>query len=226
MSTIIYHTHHIIPRYRCKEIGIDPDFPENLIRLTEKEHAQAHWERWLKFGDSRDKLAVMGIGERLLSEDVDMSGENHPQWGTHRSPETRAKISTGMKKIFAVKNSEGKSVAHGMTNKKQSKKYVKELSERMKGNTNTLGFKHTKETRKKMSEAKKGVKFTEEHKKNLTLAQMGRTYTPETLKKMSESQSGDKNPMYGKKHSPETLKKMSISRKKHWEKRRKRNANE
>ena len=156
---IKYNVHHIIPRYRCKEIGIDPDFPENLIRLTEKEHAQAHWERWLKFGDSRDLFAVVGIGKRLLSEDVDMSGKNHPQWGTHRSPETIAKISVSTKKRFMVKNSEGKSVAHGMTNKKMSEKYVKELSERMKGSGNiNYGKTFTEETKKKMSISMTGIK--------------------------------------------------------------------
>ena len=192
---IKYNVHHIIPRYRCKEIGIDPDFPENLIRLTEKEHAQAHWERWLKFGDSRDKLAVMGIGERLLSEDVDMSGENHPQWGTHRSPETRAKISTGMKKIFAVKNSEGKSVAHGMTNKKQSKKYVKELSERMKGSGN-INY---------------GKTFTEEHRKKIGNGNRGKKFSKETIQKMSEAKRG-------KKQSPETIAKRVVVLKAIWAK--------
>ena len=207
MSTVIYHNHHIIPKYRCKEIGIDPDFPENIIRLTRLEHAQAHYERWLKNGRSEDLGAAVFLARGEI-DGIDFSGKNNPFYGKKHTKETRKKISEASKR------------------RSHTEKFKKELSERMKGNTNTLGFKHTKETRKKMSEAKKGVKFTEEHIKNRSLAQMGRTYTPETLKKMSESQSGDKNPMYGKKHSPETLKKMSISRKKHWEKRRKRNANE
>ena len=58
MSKIIYHNHHIVPKYRCKEIGIDPDFPENIIRLTRLEHGQAHYERWLKHKDPRDLSAA------------------------------------------------------------------------------------------------------------------------------------------------------------------------
>ena len=201
MSTIIYHHHHIIPKYRCKEIGIDPDFPENIIRLTRTEHAEGHWHRWLKHGRKEDLGAAVFLARGEI-DGIDFSGKNNPFYGKKHTKEALKKISEAVK------------------GRKHTEEAKKKISEGNKGNTNTLGFKHTKETRKKMSEAKKGVKFTEEHKKNLTLAQMGRTYTPETLKKMSESQSGDKNHMYGRKHSPETLKKMSISANKTWEKRR------
>ena len=37
------HKHHIIPRYRCKELGIDPDFPENIVEVTREDHALIHW---------------------------------------------------------------------------------------------------------------------------------------------------------------------------------------
>ena len=35
--------HHIIPKYRCKELGIDPDFPENIVEVTREDHALIHW---------------------------------------------------------------------------------------------------------------------------------------------------------------------------------------
>ena len=56
----------------------------------------------------------------------------------------------------------------------------------------------SEETRKKMSESKKGKKLSEEHRK-----------------KISESRKGENHPMYGKKHSEETRKKMSESHKGH-----------
>lgn len=96
MSTIIYHTHHIIPRYRCKEIGIDPDFPENLIRLTEKEHGQAHYERWLKHKRKEDLWAAILVGKGQI-EGLDQSGENSYWYGREKPPEMRAKISKTLK---------------------------------------------------------------------------------------------------------------------------------
>ena len=76
MSKIIYHNHHIIPKYRCKEIGIDPDFPENIVRLTRLEHGQAHYERWLKFKDKRDLTAAQYLAKGEI-DGIDISGKNN-----------------------------------------------------------------------------------------------------------------------------------------------------
>ena len=37
------HKHHIIPRYKCKELGIDPDFDENTVEVDRPDHALIHW---------------------------------------------------------------------------------------------------------------------------------------------------------------------------------------
>lgn len=55
----------------------------------------------------------------------------------------------------------------------------------------SLGYRHTKNARKKISEANREKKLSWEHKK-----------------KISESHKGEKNPMWGKKHSEETKKKI------------------
>lgn len=67
----------------------------------------------------------------------------------------------------------------------------------------SLGKKHSEETKKKMSELKKG-KYSGEKNPNY-----GKICSDENKKKKSEIKKGKNNPMYGRKHSEETRKKMS-----------------
>ena len=96
------------------------------------------------------------------------------------------------------------------------------------------GYNHSEETKKKMSEDRKGINnnmygknHTEESKKNMSKSTSGKNHpmygkkhTKETKKKLSEANkgrtglNGKENPMYGKKHSEESKKKMSVSSKK------------
>ena len=92
MSTTIYHNHHIIPKYRCKEIGIDPDFPENIIRITRAEHAEAHYHRWLKHKDLRDLGAAVILTKGEI-DGLDTSGDKNPFYGKKHSSETRKILS-------------------------------------------------------------------------------------------------------------------------------------
>lgn len=62
---------------------------------------------------------------------------------------------------------------------------------------------YSEETRRKMSEAKKGKPLSEE-----------------TKRKMSKVRKGEKNPNFGKHHSEESKRKMSEALKRSWEKRR------
>jgi len=175
MSTIIYHTHHIVPRYRCKEIGIDPDFPENLIRLTEKEHGQAHYERWLKHKRKEDLWAAILVGKGQI-EGLDQSGENSYWYGREKPPEMRAKISKTL--IEKWKN--------GSFKNRLSEEGRKRISEAAKGRV------WTEEQRKKASEAQMGEKNSQygkpkspETKAKMRAATL-RNMTPETRKKISE----------------------------------------
>jgi hypothetical protein len=162
MSNIIYHNHHIIPKYRCKEIGIDPDFPENIIRLTRTEHSAAHYHRWIKFGRYEDLWAVSIISKGEM-DGLDTSGDKNPFYGKKHSAESRKKMSdasSGEKNYFY-----GKSL---------SEDHKKKISESKKGEKNPFyGKSHSDETRKKMSESQRGKKKpprTEEHRRNLSLA--------------------------------------------------------
>lgn len=62
-----------------------------------------------------------------------------------------------------------------------------------------LGYKHTEEAKKKMSEQRRG--------KNSPW--FGKKHTEETKRKMSEAQTGENHSMYGKCHSDESKKKIS-----------------
>ncbi|MDP3763697.1 MAG: GIY-YIG nuclease family protein [bacterium] len=88
----------------------------------------------------------------------------------------------------------------------------RKISEANKGNKYCLGFKHTDQTRKNMSAAKKGVKkkpFTEQHRKNLSLSKKGICFSEEQKKAISESQKG-------RKVSQQTKNKMSESGSENW----------
>jgi hypothetical protein len=175
MSTIIYHNHHIIPRYRCKEIGIDPEFPENLIRLTEQEHAQAHYERWLRYQRKEDLWAAILLGKGVI-EGLDQSGENSYWYGREKPPEMRAKISKTLKEKWK----------NGSFKNRLSEEGRKRISEAAKGRV------WTEEQRKKASEAQMGEKNSQygkpkspETKAKMRAATL-RNMTPETRKKISE----------------------------------------
>jgi hypothetical protein len=61
------------------------------------------------------------------------------------------------------------------------------------------GYKHTVETRARMSESHLGKDLSEEHKRNIAKSLTGITRSKTQRKKISDSKKGDKNPMYGKK---------------------------
>jgi group I intron endonuclease len=66
-------------------------------------------------------------------------------------------------------------------------------------------FNHSEETKKLLSEMKKGVVFTEEHKQNLSLAHLGQPPSPQTIEKVKRLNTG-------KKRSPECKKLLSERR--------------
>lgn len=73
-----------------------------------------------------------------------------------------------------------------------------------------LGYKHTEEAKRKMSQLKSGKKLSQEHINKISKANAGRKRTEHSRRKISESKSGEKNPMFGKKedenHKAERMK--------------------
>lgn len=73
----------------------------------------------------------------------------------------------------------------------------KKLSELMMGNTKTLGFKHSKETKEKMSlsrKGKNGLPHSNETKELLSRLNAGKSLSEETKTKLSLAQKGIKKP--------------------------------
>lgn len=61
----IYHIHHITP----KHMG-GTDNPENLIKLTVSEHAEAHRILYEQYGLEEDKLAWLGLSGIISKEEL------------------------------------------------------------------------------------------------------------------------------------------------------------
>lgn len=81
------------------------------------------------------------------------------------------------------------------------------------GGEATLGYKHTKESKKKMSNAKIGKKckpFTEEHRRRISESKMGNKHLDDTKRKISISQMGIRS---GSKLSKETKEKIKRAHK-------------
>ena len=94
------HKHHIIPKYHCKELGIDPDFDDNFVTVERIDHAQIHWEYYnggyetllkyikpkpyvlmnIPFGDNRDVGAAVLTGKGEIDGIAPLSGNDHPDY--------------------------------------------------------------------------------------------------------------------------------------------------
>ena len=102
------HKHHIIPIYKCIELGLITSykvdgkefyFKENMVEVTREQHALIHWGYWcndlkpllevcnppqhvidmIPLNDKRDIWAAQLLAEGEI-EQIDTSGENSPRW--------------------------------------------------------------------------------------------------------------------------------------------------
>ena len=102
------HKHHIVPKYKCIELGLTTSykidgkefyFKENMVEVPREQHALIHWgykckdlkpllevcnpPQWvidmIPLGDNRDVAAASIIALGEI-EQIDMSGENSRLW--------------------------------------------------------------------------------------------------------------------------------------------------
>jgi len=95
-----------------------------------------------------------------------------------------------------------------------SEETKRKMSEAKKGENNPFYDKHPSEEHKhKISETQKGKKLSEEHKYKISESHKGKKHSENTKRKLSELLKGENNPLYGKHHSEETKRKMSEAKK-------------
>ena len=145
------HTHHIVPRH----IG-GTDDPSNLVELTVEEHAEAHRILFETYGRWQDEVAWKTLSGQITSYEAVQQirrlanlGNKNFEGKTH-SEEARTKISEAQKV-----NMIGNQRALGHTKTEECKQNI---SKALIGHnkTNYGGYKLSDETKKKMSESRKG----------------------------------------------------------------------
>ena len=238
------HKHHIVPRYRCKDLGIDPDFDDNFADMTRHQHALIHWGYYcedlspllevcnppqyvldmISLGDNRDGRAAVLLAKHEIDE-LDLSGENHPMYGIPRSEETKRKISIaqkgrtsplkGISRIESLKNIEYEEFMEKISGENH---WTHGLEP---GEHPMCGIPCSEETKKKLSIAHTGKVVSEETKEKLRIVRQKQINDDEYLKKYKEGvkraglkRRGENNHNYGKPMTQEIKKKVSESKKK------------
>ena len=100
-ENIVTETHHIVPVYKCKELGIDPEFDGNKVEdVLKTDHALIHWgyycddleplfkyvipEQWIidliPRKDPRDGAVSPLIARGVLEGTYPLSGEENPNF--------------------------------------------------------------------------------------------------------------------------------------------------
>lgn len=173
MSNTIYHIHHIVP----KHMG-GTDDPSNLVKLTIKEHAEAHKLLWEKNKKWQDELAWKALSGQISSAEAIIAAIKKARTGKKATDELR--------KYFSV-------TRMGTNNSFYGKKHKPETIEKMRAKK--LGKKLSAETKQKLSETRKGEnnffygknhtpEFKEKQRKN----RLGKKDSPETIEKKRQAQ--------------------------------------
>lgn len=146
------------------------------------------------------------------------TGENHPQFGIPKTDEIKQKISKSNKKRAQTEETKKRySEAHlGEKNywfgKKQSDETKKKNSISNSGSSNAFyGKHHSEETKLKMRDAKKNI--SEETRKKISESRKGKIQSKESIEKRRKK-------MIGRIILEETRKKISESLKKYWKNRK------
>jgi hypothetical protein len=203
---LITEKHHILPSKLWPEFKNLRQNKWNMVKLTYREHFIAHLILFKCFCGNR-KIKMLQALNFMMKHSKKSS-------------------------VYQIKRTEwflkfGKGENHPNFGNTHSPETRNKISEFRK---NFTGWKHSKETKSKISNTKTGKLRSEETKKKISESHIGKILSSETKEKisktttgkivseetkakMSESRKGEKHPLFGKTHSDETRKKMSESHK-------------
>jgi hypothetical protein len=196
--------HHIIPR--C--MG-GTDEPENIVRLTAREHFVAHQLLVKIYPENKNLILAVIRFSRQIKSGLIVNSKLY-QWLRIQCAKRASELMKG--RVFSEEHRKKLSMAHSKPYiEKYSFAVTKSLKEKRvqqtTGDGNPMyGKIHTDETKSKMSEVQLEI-----YKQRLD--ESGSYITEEHRIKLSEATKGENNGMYGKTHSEMTKEKMSLKAK-------------
>lgn len=194
--------HHIVPK---SEGGSDE--PDNLVKLTAREHYVAHLLLARIYNDFNMWCAVW-----MMSNDKRRPITSHQYESARKN---RSRLMSRHMKLLAKEGHIDK-WKFSQLGKRLSENAKKNLSVKMKGNQNGIGVHNiSEEGRRKMSAAHKGKVVSQETRKKLSLAGKGRTPHNKGAHLSDEQKEKLRQANLGKKQSPETISKRTAKLKGH-----------
>ena len=212
--------HHIVPDYICKELGLTTSYK---VRCGKHKRLVEFYFKENHVLVTRLKHAEIHWGYRCKDLSHLLEVCNPPQYVLDMIPLGDVR-DVGAAKLLARGeidgiDSSGENNANwgNPTNFKHSEETKKKMSETQMGKNNSFyGKKVSEEHKEKLRKLLTGVPLLEETKKKLSEANIGKVRTPEMRKHLSEVtkeqySNGRVGNMTGKNHSSEAKKKMSES---------------
>jgi len=171
----VYHKHHVIPRHAG-----GTDDPDNLVRLTVEDHADAHRILFEQYGRWQGEIAWKALSGLIPRADVIREVNRLKSLGRKHSTATKAKMSAGRigKLHTEATKAKCRSSKLGVVFTQQ---HLERLSKSHMGNA------MSPETRRKISEAKIGRTPSENARRNMSIAATGRRLSEDTKRKISEA---------------------------------------
>lgn len=216
---IYLESHHIIPR--CVG-GLDKE--ENLVNLPAREHFICHllltkiykgtkfeyklWtamHRFIYGNDMKNKIKITSNKYKIIKENFSKfrsevnKGEGNPNYGNRWNDEQRKNLSNQKK---------GKSLEE-LFGKEKADIIKKKMSDFQKSYSHKKGYKHTIESKLKMSLSRRGKKKPESYRKKVSermkgntygKANKGRKFGEEFRKKISLAKKGKPSPNKGRRN--------------------------
>lgn len=120
----MYHIHHIIPRHAG-----GTDDPDNLIKLTIEEHAQAHLDLFNEYGRWQDEIAWLSLTKQIDNAEATRRAQIMGNKGPRTGRRLEATLENGKKGNEAWKGKTHTEEAKKVQSEK-NKKYWGKIKER------------------------------------------------------------------------------------------------